>query len=314
MTKKIFTGLNILSIIIFIFFLNYPVNAEESLIDKSSLIEYQKENEVLAGQIQQMVKPVKEHIYREIGLNFEKIINIKICLNTVTFKKTTGINNLSVQGIAISELNLIILNSENIFSKGKSDIEHLLEHEIAHLVLGNYISHFSGNHLPRWFNEGLAQWISEGANELFSASYQNSLQSAFLNKNLIPFSSLTFNFPNDQSDFILAYAQSLSFIEYIAEQYGDKNLKTLIRLLITEKDFSKAFNKIYKLPVDEVEKNWINTKKNTTYTIDYYFATHINTIIDSLVGIVAVIVFILIYFRNKIKKKRIEDSQDIIDS
>jgi hypothetical protein len=293
-----------------------PVFASEILKDKNTKIEFGKKNRVLAEQIQEMVEPAKLNIKRKTGLDQKKLIYIILFENSAEFKKATGTNNLSVQGVAFSQENLILINYENIFKQSTSDIQHLLEHEIAHLVMGNYIAHDSAKHLPRWFNEGIAQWVSEGANELFSASYQNSLQSAFLNKQLIPFASLIYSFPADPSGFILAYAQSLSLVEYLEEQFGEKKLIAFIQLLTQENDFFKAFAQIYNLPFEKVESDWFNTKKRTTYTLDYYFATHINNFIDSLVGITFIIVFITLYIRNRIKKKRVKEpdnTDNIID-
>jgi hypothetical protein len=309
---KLITRLLIPLIICFIFSVR-PLKAGE-LNDNFSKIQYQDENVVLAGQIQKLIPPALEHVTGLTGLQIKGPLNIKLFKNTADFRKASGIKYLSVQGIAVSEFNLVFINSENIFRQSKSDISHLLEHEITHIVLGTNISHDSSNQLPRWFNEGVAQWASSDATELFSASYQNSLQTAFLNKSLIPFSELTYYFPADQDGFILAYAQSMSFIGFLTEKYGESQLVKLLNLLVSEKNFAEAFQKNYGEPFERVENDWKSSKKQTMYTLDYYFATHINSFIDSLLGLTALIVFTLLYFRNRIKKKKIREIEELPDN
>jgi len=314
--KKLKFKLNILQkvlplfLIIFLFLFNFNrAWAVETRQDKTSTIQFEPENALLATNIQSMVIPAKEHIKKTTGLSLDKPVLIKLCSSTASFSNITGITNVSVQGIAISEYNMIIINAENIFSKSTSDIEHLIEHEITHLVLGNNIISGSGKHLPRWFNEGVAQWVSEGASELFSSSYQGSLQSAFLTERLLPFSTLSESFPPEQSGFILAYAQSLSFIEFLVEENGEDKLNSLMQLLKSEKDFYRAFQQVYFFPLEQAEQEWVKTKKKSTYTYDYFLATNINTIIDSFVGFTAFCVFIIFYFRNKARKKKMAESE-----
>lgn len=304
--------INLFFVYCFLFFSNNSYAEVKTINDTNLRIEYDSSNQRLADKIQSMVKPSLNIIKDKLKLSFDKDIFLKICKNKADFQQITGIKNLSVQGVAIPEYNLIVISAENIFYKSSDDIQHLLEHEIAHLVLADNIGLKSDNHFPRWFNEGLAQWLSEGSNELFSASYQDSLQTAFITGRLIPFSELVFYFPGNQSDFTQAYAQSLSFIEYLIKKYDNDRMINLVNNLKGKDNFYTSFYKIYGVSFGDSERDWIKTKKTENYTLDYYVSTHITSLINGLIGIIAIFVFVVLYFRKKnIKLNEEEDYEKI---
>lgn len=307
MVSKIINFKKIILLIFFLFISNFlPPNTFAAIVsdklvlsDKNLKIEYDKSNLTLAKKLDSLYNESLNHVTQKLDLKFENEMFIKLCKNKSDFQKVTGINNLDVQGIAISQLNLIVINSENIFTRSQDDIKYLLEHEITHIVLGNNISHSSTNKFPRWLNEGIAQWVSNGSNELLSYSFQTSLQTAFITSNIIPLNNLVDNFPNSQSEFIQAYAQSLSFVEYLSEKYTEKKLILLIHNLKTNNSFNLAFEQTFKINFLQAEQNWIHEKSKSNYTIDYYISTHINSFIEGLIGLIAVFAFTVSYFRNK---------------
>lgn len=297
--------------LILIFLFNIPAFAL-SEISENVRVDYEQKNSVFAKYVLSISQKVRESVTEKTGIKYDNPILIKISPSRSEFNKITGINNLGIQGIAISEANLTVINSENVFNKSNDDIFRLLEHEFAHIYMGNYISHGADISFPRWLNEGVAQWVSGGANELFSSSFQDSLQTAFISNRLLPFSAIIQGFPNTQDNFTLAYAQSLSMIEYLVEKHGNEKLENLLVNLKQEKNFYTAFSKTYSQTFQEVEGQWHLDKRKSNYTYDYYFSTHIDLLINGLIVVAALLAFIFNFFRNrKIKKQyQLLDDQD----
>ncbi len=278
--------------------------AVEEIQAKNIKVQFDKKNNVLANYVLNISDKVRESVSTKTGIKYDQTILIQIAKDTDEFNKITGIDNLAIQGIAISELNLTVINAKNVFQKSNDDIFKLLEHEFAHIYMGNVISHKSDITFPRWFNEGVAQWISDGTNELFSASFQDSLQLAFLNNKVLSFYQIIDGFPVTQDNFTLAYAQSLSMIEYLDENYGNDKLKELIKQLEIDKNFYTAFPKVYNISFNDLEKKWKEDKKESNYTFDYYFSTHFDIFISGLIILSAMLAFIFNFLKNrKIKKQ-----------
>lgn len=292
--------------ILFLVFFTLNAYSEEYLSKNNINIAFDKKNEKLAHYILETSQNVKDSIKDKIGLDYNKQLNIKISPSKKVFDKETGIQNLDVQGVAISDIGLVIINSENIVKNSNDDIFKLLEHEFAHIYLGNYISHSSDISFPRWLNEGIAQYVSGGTSELFSFSYQNSLQSAFMSNKVLPFSSLIDNFPNTRDTFTLAYAQSISMVQFLVDKYGIDKIKDLIINIKEENNFYKAFDKTYSIEFSDIEKEWLSEKRTTNFTLDYYLSTHISDITNALIVISAILAFIVNTIRTRRKKKAYE--------
>lgn len=275
----------------------------EQLNENAVVLEYLPQNEKLVENINSFLPKIVLSLEKELGLGLKHKVKLIVCPDTESFNKMTGVNHESVQGVAFSEFNLIVINAEKLQSKTNKDIENLIKHELVHIVLGTNISHGSDERLPRWLNEGVAQWLSNGANELFTAHYQDSLQTAFLTRKTLTFSSLTYYFPGDNSQFTLAYAQSLSIVDYLAETYGKEKITDLLRTMTEGKNFRDAFFEVYNKSFDTLAYEWKESKSKSSYTLDYYLATHINLIMNSLIGFVAFFVFIVYFIRKRIHKK-----------
>lgn len=236
--------------------------------------------------------------------NFDKKITISI-LNDNEFNKIINNSKVTIDGFAVSEQDLVVLKESSVIGKTNQDIKRLLKHEISHLFLASNFKDINLNYekFPRWFNEGLSQFLSDGGSEIYSYTYQNSLQSAFITGSIIPFSNLIYYFPSDRENFSLAYAQSISFVEFLVKKYGEDKLKELFKELPNNKNFFISFEKVYQDNFFIVENLWKNENRSTQYTLDYYFATHINSIINAFMVFLFLIAFLIAVVKNKKRKK-----------
>jgi hypothetical protein len=112
----------------------------------------------------------------------------------------------------------------------------VIPHELAHLVFDTAASnpyHFP----PRWLNEGLAVYLSQG----YDASDRGAVERAAAGGTLIPLDGLTGQFPTSFERFSLAYAESVSAVEYLVRTHDEDALVSLIRSYAEGRTDDEAF-------------------------------------------------------------------------
>ncbi|MFH1474262.1 MAG: peptidase MA family metallohydrolase, partial [Chloroflexota bacterium] len=100
----------------------------------------------------------------------------------------------------------------------------VIPHELAHLVFDTAVRnpyHFP----PRWLNEGVATYLSEG----FTPSDRAAVAAAAASARLMPLRALGGQFPTTYERFSLAYAESVSAVDYLVREKGTESLVKLIR-------------------------------------------------------------------------------------
>jgi hypothetical protein len=100
----------------------------------------------------------------------------------------------------------------------------VIPHELTHLVIDTAAGnpyHF----LPRWLNEGLAVYESQG----YDGSDRGLVAEAVSAGTLIPLDGLVGQFPTSSGGFFLAYAESVSAVDFLFRTYGTDALVTLVR-------------------------------------------------------------------------------------
>jgi hypothetical protein len=100
----------------------------------------------------------------------------------------------------------------------------VVPHELTHLVFETAVRnpyHFP----PRWLNEGLAVHVSQG----YDASDRRAVERAASDGTMIPLDGLTGQFPTSFDGFSLAYAESVSAVDYLIRAHDEAALVSLIR-------------------------------------------------------------------------------------
>jgi hypothetical protein len=90
---------------------------------------------------------------------------------------------------------------------------------------------------PRWLNEGLAVYFSVG----YDAADRSAIRSAIRDATLIPLDGLTGQFPTSRAKFILAYAESVSAVDFLVRSHGRDTLVSLIRSYADGRTDDEAF-------------------------------------------------------------------------
>jgi hypothetical protein len=102
------------------------------------------------------------------------------------------------------------------------ELARVLKHELTH----SFLRFLAGGRCPAWLNEGLAQLMEPRSSSAFSPQ----LALLFQQQKAIRFSSLEgsfIRFSDLQAQ--VAYAESLSGVEYLRERYGMNEIVRMLR-------------------------------------------------------------------------------------
>ncbi|EQB63936.1 MAG: hypothetical protein RBG1_1C00001G1515 [candidate division Zixibacteria bacterium RBG-1] len=125
--------------------------------------------------------------------------------------------------VALPTRNVIVIKSPGWHKSGKS-INEVLQHELAHIFLVNYIDE---QYLPLWINEGFAVWQSEK----WGWDDRILLARVVLTGSLLSLSKIDSLNHFSESKAHLGYAQSFLGVNYINSEYGVENFKKLLLLI-----------------------------------------------------------------------------------
>jgi hypothetical protein len=128
----------------------------------------------------------------------------------------------------------------------------VIPHELTHLVFDTAVSnpyHFP----PRWLNEGVATYLSEG----YTTSDRSAVQSAAADGRLMPLEALTGQFPTTAERFYLAYAESVSAVDFLVREEGTDALVELIGSYADGVTDDEAFQAAIGRDVAAFEAAWL---------------------------------------------------------
>ncbi|CAN5579117.1 hypothetical protein BH23CHL6_BH23CHL6_00050 [soil metagenome] len=103
-------------------------------------------------------------------------------------------------------------------------VDTLVAHEFTHLVFDTATDN-PYHSPPRWLNEGVAVYLSEG----YSAGWRSVTDTAVARRSLIPLDGLGGLFPTTGEQFRLAYAESVSAVDFFIRTYDEPTLWELVR-------------------------------------------------------------------------------------
>ena len=152
-------------------------------------------------------------------------------------------------GTAWPHRGLIYLKSPRIRPGSAKPLTQVLDHEITHVLLGQA---FGRQPVPRWLQEGLAQWV---AGEI-GPDLPARIGRGTWRRDLFTLEELTRDFPKDPTDADLAYAQSADLIAFVATEYGEDAIPTLVQSMASGRPVNAAFLDATGQLADEVDAQW----------------------------------------------------------
>jgi hypothetical protein len=237
-------------------------------------------------------------IYPSIKSDLERLTGWEIDFNP-TFLLLTHSNFLSmietknVVAFAVGQDYRIIIDSSRM-NVNPFTLSVTAKHELAHLLLHHKINRTP---LPRWLDEGFAQWASDGISEIITGN-RTFLTNAVIQKNLIPLNKIAHQFPENETQMILAYEQSKSLVEFIHKEFGAATLLNILHHMANGDSIDDALLANLSIPLDELERLW--HKDLTSGKIwFYYLSTYLYAILFFLASVLAVIGFIRYQIRRR---------------
>ncbi len=128
----------------------------------------------------------------------------------------------------------------------------VVPHELTHVVFDDGTTN-PYHAPPRWLNEGIAVYLSEG----YGSSDKSLVSRAAKSKTLTPLQGLIGQFPTTADEFYLAYAESVSAVDYLIRKYGQASFQKLVKTYSTGASDDEAFRTAFGLDTAAVNKGWL---------------------------------------------------------
>jgi hypothetical protein len=167
-----------------------------------------------------------------------------------------------VAGRAHPKLSVLLL-AHNPNTDAFIQLERDMPHELAHLMLYARMGNAYDN-LPGWFNEGIAVLQEENPD----AAYRIHLQEAASIDALMPLESLCSGFPFSESDALLAYGESASFVQYLRDIYGVGGFVQLLDAYQEGASCTGGVQRTYRRTLAQLESEWVQSISPSVSPLD----------------------------------------------
>ena len=127
----------------------------------------------------------------------------------------------------------------------------VVPHELTHLVFSTTVDN-PYRFPPRWLNEGLAVYLSQG----YDRSDRDQVGRAARSGDLIPLTGLGSQFPTTFDGFSLAYAESVSAVDFLVHRFDRDALVGLVRRYHDGLSDDDAFRKALGEDLTAFQKAW----------------------------------------------------------
>ncbi len=128
----------------------------------------------------------------------------------------------------------------------------VIPHELTHLVFDTAV-HNPYHFPPRWLNEGVAVYLSQG----YGTSDRDAVASATADSRLMPLTALGGQFPTSADRFSLAYAESVSAVDFLVRTHGTQALVNLLHAYAGGVTDDEAFTTATGTDVAGFEQAWL---------------------------------------------------------
>lgn len=152
-------------------------------------------------------------------------------------------------GTAYPHRGLIFLRAPHVRSGSSSPLEQVLDHELAHILLGRA---FGARPVPRWLQEGTAQLVARE----YTSALTDRIGAGMFGDDLLTLEELTRGFPDDPLRAQLAYAQSADFVAFLTNRYGPETLHGIIHEMVAGAPFAAAVRATTGVSIDTIDTQW----------------------------------------------------------
>ena len=140
-------------------------------------------------------------------------------------------------------------------TRGLASVTTQLRSTLTHELTHSFMASLPGRGSPTWFLEGIAQF-EEGKS---AVKARNALIRLRREDRLLPLNNLRGSFMGFSSvTAAVAYAESLSAVEYLASRFGRPSIRNLLDLMAQNYNFENAFQTALHENVSDFEADWQN--------------------------------------------------------
>ena len=187
----------------------------------------------------------------DTGATPNKTVNIAVYTNSQDYAASVmGVPEWS-GGVELSQYNTVLV----IIRPGalSSDLS-AVAHELTHVIV-NQITFNPYNSIPFWLNEGLAVHIQFSGGNIPS-QFSNALSSALTGNSLISIRSLSDPFSAYPDKANLSYAESVSVVTYLINQYGSSKMEQFLDTFQQGSTYDGALQANYGFDMDGLYTQW----------------------------------------------------------
>jgi tetratricopeptide (TPR) repeat protein len=218
---------------------------------------------------------VLEKAYYEVGLDIDyypkgrTVVEIYPDLKSFTEASTLSENEIKTTGVVgICKFNRIMILSPRLLPKGFSWFD-TLTHEYTHYLV--FIK--SQNKTPVWIHEGIAKfeekrWNDKDSN-VITPLYETLLALALRDNELVPIEKMhpSFGKLDTAYEAQLAFAQSGSMIEYLADTWGNNAIVNLLDNLRKTGDYKLSIKMVTDREFDSFYDSWVKYLKSKKLSV-----------------------------------------------
>ncbi len=139
----------------------------------------------------------------------------------------------------------------------------VVAHELTHVLIGVYsFSCVSG--MPTWLTEGLAMYAESSVGSSNQSEYDR-LQNAISNNSLFSVREISNIFSNDADLARQAYAQSLSVVDYLINNFGQEKMLKMLDAFRDGYTQDQALGQVYNFDqnsLDAAWREWVGAPEN----------------------------------------------------
>ncbi len=198
----------------------------KSVSDSRLTIRFRGPSDVLANQVLERAGTFLADTSEFLGLPWQSQYSIIIAGSKDEFIELQPTARPAPEwagALTYPGLGMVLIMTPGAMETGGTRYWSLLQHEMAHLLLGDAESRHN-TRLPRWFQEGIATYVSGEMN----LSRLVQLGWAQATGATPDFRDLEFTFPKQASHAGAAYARSYLFIRYLSLRFGDDAVAILV--------------------------------------------------------------------------------------
>jgi len=209
------------------------------------------QNQAFGTAIMTEAQNALKTIASNTGASPDKTVNISIYTSTQDYKSSVlGAPEWS-GGEEVPQYNAIyvIIEPNNMSAELPA-----VDHELTHVVV-NQIIYNPYNDIPFWLNEGLAVHI-QFFGVVLPSQFTMPLSAAVTGNSLITVRSLSDPFSAYPDKANLSYAESVSIVAYLINQYGSTKMNQLLDTFQQGSSYDGALQTIYGFNMDGLFTQW----------------------------------------------------------